>query len=166
MIVAVVRSRAAPAVERANAWLDSRSQRERVLLIALAMLGIAVLGWYGIIQPLLVARQTAVERIELYESLQARLRAAPSGAAPAPGAVLVSGPLDQAVRQAAMAQALTAQITGDADRVSVAVSGARFDSVVPFVRAVESGGATVNDLRMETAGQPGLINLTLTAARP
>lgn len=166
MIVAVVRARALPAVERANAWLDGRSQRERVLLIGLAVLGVVVIGWYGIIQPLLIARQTAVERIELYEGLQARLRAAPAGAAPAPSVVPISGPLDEAVRQAAAAQALTAEVTGDADRVSVTVAGARFDSAVPFVRALESGGAVVDDLRMETAGQPGLINLTLTAARP
>lgn len=164
-MIAVVRSRALPAVERANAWLDGRSRREHVLLIALAVLGIAAVGWYGIIQPLLVARQTAVQRIELYEGLQARLRAAPAGAAPAPGVVSLSGPLDEAVRQAAAAQALTAEVSGDADRVSVTIAGARFDGFVPFIRALEGGGAVVDDLRMETAGQPGLINLTLTAAR-
>lgn len=166
MIVAVVRSRATPAVERANAWLAGRSRRERVLLAALAVLGIAAVGGYGIIQPLMVARQTAVERIELYEGLQARLRAAPAGAAPAPGVVPLSGPLDEAVRQAAAVQALTAEISGGPDQVSVVVANARFDSAVPFVRALESGGAVVDDLRLETAGQPGLINLTLTAARP
>jgi len=166
MIVAVIRNRAAPAVERANEWLADRSERERLLLIALAVLGIGTIGWYGIIQPLLIARQTAVERINLYEGLQARLRVAPAGAAPAPGAVPITGPLDAAVRLAAAEGALTAEIAGDADRVSVTVSGARFDSAVPFVRALERGGAVVDDLRMETSGQPGLINLTLTATRP
>lgn len=166
MIVAAVRSRAAPAIERANDWLAGRSERERLLLIVLAVLGIAAVGWYGIIQPLLIVRQDTVERIELYESLQARLRAAPAGAAAAPGTAPLSGPLDQTVRQTAAAHALTAEVTGDADRVSVTIVGARFDSAVPFIRALESGGAIVDDLRMETAGQPGLINLTLTAARP
>lgn len=166
MIVAVVRTRAAPVIEQANVWLAGRSERERLLLIAMGVLGIAAIGWYGIIQPLLIARQTAVERIELYESLQARLRAPPAGAAPAPGAVPITGPLDEAVRAAAAAGALTAQVTGDADRVSVTVTSARFDSAVPFVRALESGGAVVDDLRMETASQSGLINLTLTATRP
>lgn len=165
-MIAAVSSRAAPAVERANAWLAGRSARERMLLIVLAVLGVAAVAWYGIIQPLLVARQTAVERIELYEGLQARLRAAPAGAASAPGAAPLSGPLDEAARQAVAAQALTAEVTGDADGVSVTITGARFDSAVPFVRALESGGAVVDDLRLETAGQPGLINLTLTAARP
>ncbi len=167
MIVAVVRARAAPAVERAQEWLAGRSRRERALLTVLAVLGVAIIGWYGVIQPLLVARQTAVARIELYEGLQARLRAAPIGAAPTPaGAVAISGPLDEAVRQAAAAQGLAADVTGDGDRVDITVAGARFDSAVPFLRALEGGGVVVDDLRMETAGQPGLINLTLTASRP
>lgn len=166
MIVAVVRARALPAVERANVWLADRSERERLLLIFLAILGIAAIGWYGIIQPLLTARQTAFARIELYEGLQARLRATPTGVAPAPGAVLTSGPLDQAIRQAAAEHALSAQVTGDAGRTSVTIAGARFDSVVPFVRALESGGVIIDDLRMEATDQPGLINLTLTAVRP
>lgn len=166
MIVAAVRSRAAPAIERAHEWLAGRSDRERLLLIVLAVLGIGAIGWYGIFQPLLIARQTAVERIALYEGLQARLRAAPAGAATAPGAGPITGPLDAAVRKAAAEGALTAQVTGDAERVTVVITGARFDGAVPFVRALESGGAVVDDLRMETGGQPGLINLTLTATRP
>lgn len=166
MIAATVRARALPAVERGNAWLAERSARERLMLLVLAVLGVVAVGWYGVVQPLLIARQTAVARIELYEGLQARLRAAPPGAAPAPGAVPLTGPLDAAARQAAAAQGLSAEVTGDADRVSVVVANARFDSAVPFVRALESGGAVVDDLRMETAGQPGLITLTLTAARP
>ena len=166
MIVAAVRTRAAPAVERAHEWLASRSERERLLLIVLAVLGITAVGWYGLIQPLLIARQTAVERIDLYESLQARLRAAPAGSTPISGAAAITGPLDAAVRKAAAEGALTAQVTGDADRVTIVITGARFDGAVPFVRALESGGAVVDDLRMETGGQPGLINLTLTATRP
>ncbi|HZV85124.1 MAG TPA: type II secretion system protein GspM [Brevundimonas sp.] len=166
MIVAVVRARALPAVERANVWLAGRSERERLLLIVLALLGIAAVGWYGIVQPLLTARQTAFARIELYEGLQARLRAAPAGVATVPGAALPPGPLDEAIRQAAAAQALGAEVAGDAERTGVTIANARFDSVVPFVRALESGGVIVDDLRMETAGQPGLINLTLTATRP
>lgn len=166
MIVAVVRNRAAPAIERANEWLTGRSERERLLLGFLTALGIGAIGWYGIIQPLLISRQTAVERIELYESLQARLRAAPPGAVPASGTVPITGPLDEAVRKAGAEGALAVQVVGGADRVSVTVTGARFDSAVPFVRALESGGAVVEDLRMETGSQPGLINLTLTATRP
>ena len=166
MIVAAVRSQAAPVLDRANEWLTGRSERERLLLFVLAMLGIGAIGWYAIVQPLMIARQTAIERIALYEGLQVRLRAAPVGAANTPGAAPITGPLDAAVRKAAVESALTAQITGDADRVTVVITGARFDGAVPFVRALESGGAVVDDLRMETGGQPGLINLTLTATRP
>lgn len=166
MIVQTVRTRAAPAVDRANVWLAERSARERVLLAGLAALGLVVVGWYGIAQPLLNARQTAVERIELYEMLQARLRASPAGAAVAPGAPPISGPLDEAARQAAASNALNAEVTGDAERIAVRVTNARFDAAVPFVRALEGGGAVVGELRMESAGQPGLINVSLTAARP
>lgn len=166
MIIRTVRGRALPVVERANVWLSGRSERERLMLLVLAVLGILAVGWYGVVQPLLLARQAAVARIELYEGLQARLRASPPGSVPAPGAGPVTGPLDEAARQAAAAQGLTADISGDAEQVAVTIANARFDSAVPFVRALEGGGAVIDDLRMETASQPGLINLTLTAARP
>lgn len=165
-MIAVVRVRAAPVVERASAWLAARSARERVLLGVLAALGAAALAWYGLVQPLMITRQTAVERIELYEGLQARLRAAPSGAAPTPAAPLLAGPLDEAARQAAAAHALNAEVTGGVDRVAVVVTDARFDGAAPFVRALEGGGAMIEELRLEAAGQPGLVNLTLTAVRP
>ena len=89
MIVQTVRTRAAPAVERANAWLAERWAREGVMLAGLAALGLVVAGWYGVVRPLLEARQTAIARIELYETLQARLRAAPAGTAASPTRVIV-----------------------------------------------------------------------------
>lgn len=166
MIVAVVRSRALPAVERAGAWLNERSRRERLLLLTLAVLGIAAVGWYGLLQPLLVARQIAVERIELYEGLQARLRATPANTAAAPVAVIMTGPLDEALRRAAAVHALSPDLVGDANRVAVTIGGARFDSAMAFVQALEGGGVVITELRLGAAGQPGLVNLTLTASRP
>lgn len=166
MIVDTVRGHGLPVVKRAHAWLAERSARERTMLLILGGLGIVAVGWYGVVQPLVVARQTAVARIELYESLQARLRAAPAGAPSAPGAAPVTGPLDEAARQVAAAHALTAEVVGDPDRISVTLRNARFDSAVAFVDALERGGSTVDDLRMEAVGQPGLINLTLIAERP
>lgn len=165
MIVAALRSRAAPALERASDWLAGRSERERLLLIVMATLGLAAAGWYGVIQPLLIARQTSIARIELYEGLQARLRASPAGAVTTPGQAPVSGPLDEAVRQAA-AQALAVDVKGDADTVTVTVAAARFDAAMSFVRALESGGAMIGQLRMEAGPGPGQVNLTFTATRP
>lgn len=166
MIVAVIRSRSLPAIERARAWLSERSRRERLLLLTLAVLGVAAVGWYGLIQPLLIARQTAVERIELYEALQARLRATPQSAAASPVAVVMTGPLDQALRQAAAVHALSPEVVGDAERVALTIGGARFDSAVPFLQTLEGSGVVITDLRLEAAGQPGLVNVTLTASRP
>ena len=73
MIAPSVRTRILPAVERANVWLAQRSLRERRLLAGLAVVGLAAALWYGALQPLLAARQSAQARIDLYAELQGRL---------------------------------------------------------------------------------------------
>lgn len=157
---------ASPAVAQAAEWFAARSARERLLLRIMAALGLVALHWYGVIQPLASTRAAAMERIALHESLQARLRLAPPGAAAAPTAALGEGSLVEAARAAAAAQGVAAQIEGDEGRIAVTAQGVRFDAAMPFVRTLEAGGAELSDLRMQASAQPGLIDLTLTAARP
>jgi len=157
---------ASPAVAQAAEWFAARSARERLLLQILAALGLIAVLWYGVIQPLATARANAIERIALYETLQARLRLAPSGAATTPTAALGQGSLVDAARAAAAAQGIAAQIEGDDGRITVTAQGVHFDAAMPFVRMLEAGGAELSDVRMQASAQPGLIDLTLTAARP
>ena len=164
-MIGAVTARTAPVLEQGKAWIEGRSARERLLLGVLAVLGLAAVGWYGVIQPLAVARQDAVERIALYESLQARLRAAPSGAVQ-PASPPLSGPLIDAVRQAASQQSLTIEIAGDEARVTATATGARFDSAAALVDTLERGGINVSSLQLTATGQPGVVDLTLTATRP
>jgi len=156
-----------PAVARASAWLDERSARERLLLQVMAALGLIAVLWYAVIQPLASARETALERIALYESLQSRLRQGPAGPPPAvTSPALPGGSLVDAARQAAVAQGLAADIQGDAERITVTMAAARFDAALPFLQTLESGGVELADVRLQAADQPGLINLTLSATRP
>ncbi len=156
-----------PAVARASAWLDERSARERLLLQVMAALGLIAVLWYAVIQPLASARETALERIALYESLQARLRQAPAGPPPSvTSPALPGGSLVDAARQAAVAQGLAADIQGDAGRITVTLAAARFDAALPFLQTLESAGVELADVRLQAADQPGLINLTLSASRP
>lgn len=156
-----------PAVARASAWLDERSARERLLLQVMAALGLIAVLWYAAIQPLASARETALERIARYESLQARLRQAPAGPPPSvTSPALPGGSLVDAARQAAVAQGLAADIQGDAGRITVTLAAARFDAALPFLQTLESAGVELADVRLQAADQPGLINLTLSASRP
>ncbi|HEV7227319.1 type II secretion system protein GspM [Brevundimonas sp.] len=156
-----------PVVVQAAEWFAARSARERLLLKVLAALGLVALLWYGVIQPLASARAAAMERIALHETLQARLKQGPPGVAAAvPTAALAEGSLVEAARAAAAAQGVAAQIDGDAERITVAAQGVRFEAAMPFVRALEAGGSELSDVRMQASVQPGLIDLTLTATRP
>lgn len=164
-MIAAVTARTAPVLEQGKAWIENRSARERVLLGVLALLGLAAIGWYGVIQPLASARQDALARIALYEGLQARLRAAPAGVVQ-PASPPLNEPLIDAVRQAAGQQSLTLAISGDEARVTATAAGARFESAAALVDTLERGGVTVSSLRMTATGQPGVVDLTLTATRP
>ena len=168
MILAVIRQRTLPAVDRARVWLDGRSARERALLGVLAFWAGVALIWYGVLGPLLGANATARERIALYEQLQARLRLAPGGAAAAPAGPTMAGDaaLDEAIRQVASTLGLNPEVSADGDRVRVTVANARFDSALPFVQAIERGGAVVEAMRMDATDQPGLVNLSMTVSRP
>ena len=168
MILADIHQRTFPAVARTRVWLDGRSARERALLGVLVFCAGVALVWYGMLGPLLSANATARDRIALYEQLQARLRITPGGAASA-----TSGPtmaddaaLDQAIRRVAAELGLNPEVSADGDRVRVTVANARFDSALPFVQAIERGGAVVVAMRMDATDQAGLVNLTMTVSRP
>lgn len=159
--------RTSPALARTADWLAQRSDRERVLLGVMAALCLVAVGWYGVVLPVTSARATALERIALHQSLQARLRSAPTGGAAASSqTALADGPLVEAARAAAAAQGLSAEIEGDADRITVVVAAARFDAALPFLAGVEAGGAELTDVRMRAGAQPGLVDLSFTATRP
>lgn len=168
MIVAVVRQRSLPAVNRARLWLEGRSARERALLGILAFWAAVALFWYGILGPLLSSNAEASNRIVLYEQLQARLRIASEGAAAASSgpAMAKDAALDTALKQMASVFDLAPETTADGDRVRVAIANARFDGVVPYVQAIERGGGVVEAMRMDATQEAGLVNLTMTVSRP
>ena len=158
--------RLSPATARAAAWLDQRSARERVLLQIMAVVGLIAALWYGVLLPLATARQTALNRIALYERLQTRLRTAPTGANAASPAPTMDGPLVDAARSAAAAQAVAAQIEGDGDQITLAARNVRYEAATSLLMALEAGGAVLGEVRMTATDQPGLIDLTASAARP
>ena len=167
MIVTFVRQQSLPAVNRARVWLDGRSSRERVLLGILAFWAGVAFFWYVVLGPLLSANAEARDRIALYEQLQARLRIAPGDAAAASAGPTMAedAALDAALGEMAPVLGLAPEIAADGDRVQVTIANARFDSVVPFVQAIERGGGVVEAMRMDATEQAGLVNLTMTVSR-
>ena len=158
---------AAPAVKAATVWLDTRSRREQRLILAMAGLAVVAVAWYGLAQPIQRMREDAAIRIETAAVLLARLQAAPVGQV-----VAVQAPLDGAVadiltQRAAAAGLTPTRIEPDADGASMVIDNARYDAVIPFLAAVEGvDGAVVQDVRIEQAGQPGIIRLQMRVRQP
>lgn len=164
--------RAAPAVQAASVWMETRSRREQRLVIAMTCLAIVAVGWYGVAQPILRMREAATVRIETAAVLLARLQAAPVGGATIGQVAAVQAPLDGPVADVLATRASAAGLTPtriepDSDGASVVINNARYDAVIPFVATIEGvDGALVRDVRIEQAGQPGLVRLQMRVSQP
>lgn len=159
----VVLDRAAPALASASDWMAGRSRREQILLAVLGSLVIVAGLWLLILQPLLDARATAVSRIAAYETLMVRVRTAGTiGPAVQP----LAGPLEAALPAQAAPFGVTPTVVVEGDGVAVTVTGARYDSVVAWLAALEASGGVLSSVRIERGAQPGVVNASLSVARP
>lgn len=150
--------RALPALDAAAAWARERSRREQVLLAFFGgLLGVAVF-WYALVQPMLLAREAAIARITSYEAIKARLG---GGATVATAAE--AGALDAMVRSQAAAFSLTPTTLETQGRdVAVTIVDARYDSVIPWLAALESSDrAMLGEVRIQRRSAPGVVNVQL-----
>ncbi len=161
---------AVPPVHRAAlAWMEGRSRREQRLLQVMAALLVLAMAWYGVALPLMRAREAAMARIETAARLQSRILTAPAGASA--GAVVpaaIEGGLAEVVTQRAAAAGLASSAVEDSgDALVFSIDNARYDAVIPFVAALEGvDGAVIQSLRIEAAGQPGLVRVRMQVSRP
>lgn len=155
--------RATPAFAAATDWMAGRSRREQILLAGLGGLLLVAGLWLLILQPLLDARTTAVGRIAAYESLMVRIRTAGTIG---PTGQPLTGPLETAIPIQAATFGIVPTVTPDGDGVAVTVTGARYDSVTPWLAALEASGAVLSSVRMERAGSPGVVDVALGVSRP
>lgn len=155
---------ASPAMAAAVAWTRERSRREQILIAFLGGFVLAVLFWFAILRPLLLVREKAIDRIAAYESIQSRV--ANAGTA-APGATLPDGPLESVIAIHSATFGVTpTNIAVEGDGVSVTLTGARYDSVIPWLASLERSGIALGSIRMTRAQAEGTVDATITVTRP
>ena len=154
---------ASPAMAAAVAWTRERSRREQVLIAFFGGFLILTLFWFAILRPLLGVREASIARIAAYESIKTRV----ANAGPlAPGMVLPDGPLESViVIQSAPFGVTPTGIVVEGDGVVVTLTGARYDSVIPWLASLEGSGLVIGELRMTRAAGEGTVDATMTVTR-
>lgn len=148
-----------PAFDNAAVWMAGRSRREQVMIAFLGGLLVVAVLWLAVLRPLLDARQTAIGRIAAYEQALVDVRA--SGGVIAPVAAL-SGPLQSAIPTQAATFGIVPTVTGDDTTAEVAVTGARYDAVIPWLSALEASGATLSSVNIRRGASDGVVDVTLS----
>lgn len=159
----VLMTRPAPALDAAAAWYAARSQREQILLTGLGVLLAGTILWLLILRPLLDARAASVARIAAYEEVMVRVRTA---GPPGPMVAGLDGPLETAIPTQAATFGVVPTVTMAGDVATVTVSEGRYDSLVPWLSALEASGAVLSSVELQRGSQPGAVNATLRVERP
>jgi general secretion pathway protein M len=127
-------ARLEPYWARGAGWWNERSQREQILLGALAALVMAALLLVLVIRPLEAARTRAAANIRTYEMLATRLRAG----GPGPVTATRKGTPSQIISDIATAGGLNVQrIEPEGGRLRVVFADASFEAVLHWVSDVE-----------------------------
>lgn len=148
-----------PALDSAAAWMASRSRREQVMIAFLGGLIVIAVVWLAILRPLLDVRAIAVGRIAAYEQVMVDVRTA--GGVVAPTASL-SGPLSTAIPTQAATFGIVPTVTGDDASAEVSVTGARYDTVIPWLASLEASGATLSSVNIRRGASDGVVDVTLS----
>lgn len=159
----VLLDRASPAIAAASDWMAGRSLREQALIAALGGFVLVAVLWLAILRPLLDARAAAIGRIAAYETVMVQIRTA---GAVGPTAQPLTGPLEAAIPTQAATFGVIPTVAAEGDAVTVTVTEARYDSVVPWLAGLETSGAVLSSVRIERGGQPGVVNVSLRVSQP
>lgn len=159
----VLLTRASPALDAAAAWYAGRSRREQILLAGLGVLLAGAVLWLVILRPLLDARAASVARIAAYEEVMVRVRTA---GPPGPMVAGLDGPLETAIPTQAATFGVVPTVTMDGEAATVTISEGRYDSLIPWLSALEASGAVLSSVELQRGTQPGAVNATLRVERP
>ncbi|MCA3699013.1 type II secretion system protein GspM [Brevundimonas sp.] len=159
----VLMTRPVPGLDAAAAWYAARSQREQILLAGLGVLLAGTVLWLLMLRPLLEARTASVARIAAYEEVMVRVRTA---GPPGPMVAGLDGPLETAIPNQAATFGVVPTVTMDGDVATVTVSEGRYDSLIPWLSALETSGANLSSVELQRGSQPGAVNATLRVERP
>lgn len=149
----------------ARRWLDERTARERVLLLAMAVLASVWVLYAGIWQPLQAREAALLARIERHERAVEMLRAAP--VTQAQTAATDTRPVPVIVTDTAAAFSLTIRrLEPEGDGALVILDEVAFEAVVFWLDRLEQNhGLRVTTIEMTRRPAPGVVTATLTLQR-
>lgn len=156
-------TRPSPALDAAGAWYAGRSRREQIMLAFLGGLLLVAALWLLVIRPLLDARAASVARIAAYEEVMVRVR---TGGPPGAAVAALDGPLQTAIPIQAATFGIVPAVAMEGDTATVTVSEGRYDSLIPWLAALEASGAVMSSVELQRGSQPGAVNATLRVERP
>ncbi|MEQ7155603.1 type II secretion system protein GspM [Brevundimonas aurifodinae] len=159
----VLLTRPSPALDSAAAWYAGRSRREQVMLAFLGGLLIVAALWLLVLRPLLDMRAASVARIAAYEEVMVRVR---TGGPPGTSVAALDGPLQTAIPIQAATFGIVPTVAMEGQTAAVTVSEGRYDSLIPWLAALESSGAVLSSVELQRGSQPGAVNATLRVERP
>lgn len=153
----------------ARHWYESRSVRERRLLLLMSAIAVPLLAWLLLVAPLSNAYDEALDRHLEAVDRNGRIRALADPARVArSAAVPMTGGAELAlvVTEAATQAGLTLDSTSAAgpDTVTIAIAQARPTAAVQWLRDFELRGIRVEDLRMTPAAD-GTVALSARLVR-
>lgn len=153
------RLEASRALGAASQWLESRSQREQIALVALVCIAIAALVYAAVWSPLADARDRALADIAAHDAVLARVRAAGSALN---AEALNRGPPSSLADSAAIHGLLIRRIEPEGEWTRIAFADAEFTQILAWIDGLEkSRAATLVALEIERRPAPGVVNASV-----
>lgn len=138
-------------------WWGGLTQRERILVGTLGTILLLAVLIYGIIKPLQASRAASIADIRTYETLNARINAAPGLGAPA-GPPPRTGSPGEILTQSAQGFGLQVQVEATPNGVRATVPDAAYDSVVNWMADVaRTSSLTATRVDLQKRGPPGRV---------
>lgn len=153
------------AAPRITGWWQARSQRERLLLGALAATAGVWLAVTAVVQPLLGAHAAAEASITRADAALARLAALP--AADAAATTGDAQPATAVITATAPDYGMTIRrLEPDGDGARVTLADAGYPEILRWVQALESQhDLHVASIQIDRRPDPGLVSATMTLQR-
>lgn len=150
-----------PQVERLRLWWAGLSPRERVLVGTLGVLLTLAVLVYGIVKPLQASRAESLADIRTYETLIARVNAAPALGAPA-GPPLRTGTPAEILTQSAATLGLQVAIEASPTGVRATIADAPYDVVVNWMADVaRTSSLAATGVTIGKTATPGRVTATI-----
>lgn len=147
-----------PTIDRLRVWWVGLTPRERVLVGTLGVLLTIAVMVFGVVKPIQASRAESFADIRTYETLMARVNAAPALGPQAAGPQQRTGTAAEIVTQSAASVGLQVQVEATPTGIRATVADAPYDAVVNWMADIartSTLAATRVDIQKRTV--PGRV---------